>query len=240
MTALRISLIAVAVVAISAGPALAGLMYFDFGDVVQPTGGNYNNVGYTMLPIFNAMDSTGAGTGIGLATSGFNEVGPNLNGTLTPGAPADMFDPQATRDNLFGHDTDFNAGSPRKLGVLAFTGLDASGATAYEFTFFASRMSVSDDREAQYEVLGANSGIGLLDSANNTSNVVVVSGIIPNSSGEVTVNVAKGPNNNNSSGYFYLGAMSIQTSAVPEPAGALLLLLGIVVVGACRRARASF
>ncbi len=211
-------------------PAFASTMYFDFGETAQQTAGNYNNVTQAQLPIFNALDSTGAGTGIGLATSGFNP-GSNQNGTLTPGGGALIFDPQATRDNLFGHTVNFNQPAPFPLGVLDFTGLDPS--MAYDFTFFASRLGVTDNRETQYTVMGSNSDVGLLDAANDTDNVVTVPGILPTAAGTITVHVEAGPNNNNSSGFTYLGALRL-TCSVPEPATGALLMLGFSGLIACR------
>jgi hypothetical protein len=213
----------------------ANTLFFDFGDHNQQTGAllNYNNVTITNLSIANAIDSTGAGTGIGLTASGFNP-GSNLNGTTAPVAPANMFDPQATRDNLFGHTANFNQPAPLPLGVLTLTGLNPTA--TYDFTFFGSRTGVSDNRETKYDVLGT--GFALLDTANNTANVAAVLGATSDAFGNLTVNVTKGPNNNNSSGFFYLGAMQIV--AVPEPSSMALAVLGgfgLMIAG--RRLRGS-
>lgn len=213
--------------------AQASTLKFDFGEIITPTGNNYNNVTQSQLPIFNALDTTGAGTGIGLTTSGFNP-GSNQSGTETPGGTAGLlFEDTTTRDNLFGHTSTFNQPTPMPMGTLSLTGLDGSGLTTYDFVFFGSRMSVSDNRETQYAVSGLNSGIGYLDTANNTDNVTNVSGIIPNALGEVTIEVSPGPNNSNSSEFFYLGAMQI--TVVPEPAGLALFGLGGLLVAARRR-----
>jgi hypothetical protein len=213
--------------------AQATTLFFDFGDSAQQTGGNYNDITPAQDPIFNAIDSTGNPSGIGLTTSGFNP-GSNLNGTLTPGAPADLFSPQATRDNLFGHeDSPFNQPAPLPLGILQLTGLNPS--LTYNFTFHAGRLGVTDNRETAYEIIGTNSDTGLLDSSNNTSNIVTVTGIVPTALGGVTINVSPGTNNTNTSGFFYLGAMRIESIDIPEPATSVLLLLsGCLMVGRSR------
>lgn len=212
-------------------PTRAATMLFDFGDTALQTAGNYNNVTPAQNPLFNVIDTTGAGTGIGLAIGGFNELGPNLNGTQAPSGAAAIFDPQATRDNLFGHSDNFNAGSPRPLGEIELTGLDPS--LPYDFGFFGSRTGVTDNRETRYTVAGANSSFGLLDASNNESNIVSVNGIFPTAGGSILISVDAGPNNTNGSKFFYLGAMSV--TAVPEPASALLVLVGAIGIAAFRR-----
>lgn len=211
----------------------ANTLFFDFGDTNQQTAAlNYNNifVSPSQLSILNAVDSTGASTGIGLSASGFNP-GSNLNGTTAPTGAASIFNAQATRDNLFGHTANFNQPGPLPLGILSLSGLNP--AATYNFTFFGSRTGVSDNRETKYEVVGLNSGFGLLDAANNIANVAVVSGISPDALGNLTVNVSPGPNNNNTSGFFYLGAM--QFTAVPEPSSIVLAALGGIGLMIVRR-----
>jgi hypothetical protein len=228
------SLILSAVVALSlVAPTRAATMLFDFGDTAQQTAGNYNNVTPAQNPLFNVIDTTGAGTGIGLAIGGFNELGSNLNGTQAPTGDAAIFDIQATRDNLFGHSDNFNIGSPRPLGEIELTGLDP--AQPYYFSFFGSRTGVTDNRETKYTVTGANSNFGLLNASNNTSNVATVSGILPTAGGSILISVEHGPNNTNGSKFFYLGAMSMST--VPEPAAGLLLVFGFAGLVAGARTR---
>ncbi|MBX3427306.1 MAG: PEP-CTERM sorting domain-containing protein [Pirellulales bacterium] len=225
---------------VAATHASAATLLFDFGSATTPTGGNYNNIDPSQQPILNAIDSSGAPTGIGLTSSGFNELGPNTNGTLAPGGAAAIFDAQATRDNLFGHSTNFNAPSPRPQGLLNLTGLDGSGATAYSFTFFGSRLGVSDNRETAYAVTGANASTVYLDSSNNVNNVAVASGIVPTAGGTVSITVGAGPNNTNTDSFFYyLGAMQIESTRVPEPASIALGVVGLAGVAVRRRLRVS-
>lgn len=205
----------------------AATLRFDFGNTAQVPA-NYNAVGPAQNAILNAIDISGNGTGLGLAVTGFNSNGDNTVGTQSPTGAAAIFDTLATRDSLFGHSSNFNIGSPRPLATLTFTGLDGSGATNYEFTFFASRMDTSSspsNRETQYSVAGANNGVASLNPANNISNVAVVSGIVPTATGEITIDIKAGPNNNNSDKFFYLGAMQLVSAAVPEPTTCGLLAL---------------
>ena len=196
----------------------AGTLFFDFGDSGQLTTGNYNNIyvgGSTSLTVVNAVDSTGASTGVGLTASGF-QPGSNLNGTTTPTGAAAVFNSQATRDNLFGNSVTFSGGI-FPLGMVVLTGLDTSGDTKYYFTFFGSRTGVGDNRETLYAISGANSNNVALNTANNTSNVGLVNDITPDGSGTITIYVSAGPNNNNGSKFYYLAAMSMLASNTAQP-----------------------
>jgi len=216
-------------------------LFFDFGDSSLMTVGNYNNVIHTnatLTPgpsIGNAIDTSGGFTGISLSESGFN-TGDNQSGTTTPTGAASLFDSQATRDSLFGHTVVFNGQGPLLMGTLTISGLNPSA--IYDFVFFASRTGVTDNREALYTVIGANTLSSVLDAANNTANVATILGISPTGAGGITVQVSPGPNNNNSSGFFYLGAMEM--TQVPEPSTTVLSLVGgTVLLLASRRYRTT-
>ncbi len=189
---------------------------FDFGASSHPDP-NYNVVSANAQSLANAIDfSTGLSTNIGLSitsATGFNEAGSNTSGTTSPGAPAsDFFDGNATANNLFGHDGNFNVGSPRDLVEYTISGLVRD--QLYDFTFYASRTGVSDNRETQYDLAGLNMGTDFLDPSENISDIAQVLAILPDVNGEITLTIQKGPNNVNTNGFFYLGAMEIQSSIV--------------------------
>ena len=212
----------------------AASMKFDFGQADTP--GNINSVIHTAQNVANAIDTTGAATGVSLtvtSATGFNEINFNGGGTSSPGAPAsDYFEGQTTNDALFGHTGTFYVDGPRALIEYTIAGLNP--ALTYDFTFYASRGTVSDNREAQYDVAGVNAGLALLDAGNNVSNVAQVLGIAPTAAGELTMTIQPGPNNTNSTGFFYLGGLDI--NPVPEPASLCLMGLGGLLIAARRRA----
>jgi hypothetical protein len=212
----------------------AATLFFDFGGSGPLPGGtgaqtllNYNNLygqdstNTPVLSLANAIDNTGAPTGISIAASGWN-AGVNNSGPTSPTGAASLFEGSATRDNFFGH-TGLFGGVTRPVGTLVFGGLNPLA--TYDFTFFASRGTVTDNREGLYSFIGANSLSATLDAGNNVSSIASVLGMIPDGAGTITLNVTPGPNNNNTLGFFYLGALQL-VSPVPEPSVMALAAVG--------------
>lgn len=183
-------------------------LWFDFGDIAQQTTGNYNNITHTQDPVANAIDDTGLATGIALTVTDAFWPGSNQSGTTSPTGDGAMFDAQATRDNLFGNTVDFG-GFTEPTGGFTLSGLSTDSGVTYSFTFFAARLGVADNRETQYDVVGANSATGYLNAANNQSEVAVVANVAADANGEIVVTASPGPNNNNSSGFYYIGAVKV-------------------------------
>ena len=153
--------------------------------------------------------------------------GTNTGGTNAPSGDAAVFQPAGV-DSCFGHNT-AHASPARLTGVARFSGLATN--RLYTFTFYASRMGATDDRSALFTLDGATSGQATLNAANNYSQVAVVQDIAPTSAGEITLTVTKGPSNNNTTEYFYLGALmlSYPADAEEEPpveSGKRLLFFG--------------
>ena len=163
--------------------ALAAPIFFDFGDGARQTAGNYNNISVSTpisLSVADAVDAAGASTGIGLTASGFYN-GSNQSGPTVPTGDAAIFDGEATRDNAFGHAGAFGTNPLTPLALLDITGLDP--AKQYSFVFFGSRIPASNNRETQFEVVGANSALAALNPSNNSSDVANVLGISPTAAG---------------------------------------------------------
>jgi hypothetical protein len=216
-----------------ASSASAAPILFDFGDSAQITGGNYNNIVVNppgTLSIPNAVDTDGNGTGVGVSVAGFFN-GSNTNGTTAPTGAAAIFDPQATRDNGFGHAAAFGTNPLTPVGTVTFTGLNPL--VGYDFTFFGSRINVTDNRETLYTVNGAGLGSALLNTANNTALVAEVFNIVPTPAGEITVTIEPGPNNTSAGRFWYIGAMRV--NAIPEPVS--LSTVALAGLGLARRRR---
>ncbi len=193
---------------------------FDFGSDTLPTAygpapgdpfNHWNNIGSAVGgsatgEIANLVTTLNLPTDAGLVmVRPFN--GANTSGTTTSA----VFPANATRDSLFGNTESFN-GLSDIFPCFKLTRLNP--ARAYSFTFFASRLSASDNRETGYTVSGQNSGYATLDAANNTDATALVPEIIPDADGAITISLAPTPNNNNANHFTYLGAMRMD--AVPE------------------------
>ena len=207
-------------------PELA-TVYVDAAGTSTATG--WNLVSFTAAAgIVPLAMTNGAATGIGMQIT-TPLPSSNTAGTNNPTGDAAEFKPAGVQ-NCFGHNASYNGTSVPK-GVAVFSGMNTN--VAYTFTFYASRMAAADDRSALYTLTGANSGSGVLNGANNYSKVCVVSNIYPQSEGTITLEVTKGPSNNNSADYFYIAALKVTFGAYevtdPPPAavpGKRLLFFG--------------
>jgi hypothetical protein len=204
--------------------ATAGFVVLSSGwNVLNPI---YNAVtGLADYGVASLLDSSGNPTGISLAadnTNRFNAYNSNGSTLASPGFPADV-----KLESFFGNDVAFN-GFIQPTATWVFSGFDPND--DLKFTFFASRMGVTDNREGLYEVVGATTQSTTLDASNNDSNLASVT-VKADALGNVVLNMTKGPNNDNSFGFFYLNAMTVEI--IPEPSSAMLVLvagLGLCVV----------
>lgn len=214
----------------AAQPANATTLLFDFGNTGQQTElTGWNNVIYpnpepapTVDPV---VDSTGAvvpGVTLEIPDQFFINGPPSQLGSESPAGDAAAFPVSATDDYFFGHTGAFAGGPDNSTGGLKLTGLDPS--QAYDFTFFSARNGVNDSRETAYSVTGANAANGVLEAANNDSNVLVLDGIFPDGNNEISVGVSAGAGNTNGLEFYYINLMQVST-AIPEPSAAMLLTL---------------
>lgn len=185
---------------------------FDFGsdssltEAVEPEPeASWNNVTTTVGTdpagvLADLVTTEGAATGATL------EMVARFNGANTAGSTAaTVYPTTATSDSLFGNTEPFN-GLENVLPAFKLTGLNPLA--SYDFTFYGSR-GATDNRETRYTVTGANSALGDLNAAGNMDETVQVAGVKPTESGEITVSVTPGPNNNNGSHFTYLGVMQV-------------------------------
>ncbi len=187
----------------------------DFGGAANSTSGNWNNVVTTSQNqtgvVVNLLDTAGNSAGATLTlTDSFDAI--NSNGTTTPNT-ALPFVETATRDSFFGATNAAFNGNVNPTGGFTLSGLDPS--KYYSFTVFSSRVGVNDNRETLFTVVGSTTDSDALNTSNNTSNTANILNVQSNANGTMTFQAEPGPNNNNSNGFYYLGALQLTISDNP-------------------------
>ncbi len=194
-----------------AGQVRLEVLLFDFGASEAPTNDDPNHTWNNVTQSVGCSDDgrlaalvtvDDVPTAMDLVTiRRFN--GANTNGTLA----STVFPADATRDSLFGNTETFS-GLADVFPSFKLTGLDPL--LTYDFTFYASRMGVRDNRETGYAVVGANSGFAALNPSGNDDEFVTVTGIEPDEAGEITIDLAPTANNANGNHFTYLGLMKVE------------------------------
>lgn len=178
------------------------IVSIDFGESdsgLAETPSPWNNIEdrSTTGSIINLINSNSNDTGIDLnVTDDFN--GLNEGGTTTPNAGLNL-PTTATQDSFFGSSS--NSGSIELNNLVV--GKD------YTLTFFASRMNVSDIREATYTAIGSTTQSVSLNASENEDSTVSIT-LTPTTDGIVTINITTGSNNDNPDGYFYLNSLELE------------------------------
>lgn len=180
---------------------------FDFGPSSQTSSPGYNNITNQGIQAYTGLiNSDGQTTGLSLTiTIPFNQGGTNSNGTTSP-APETGFVANATRDSFFGNTVSFQ-GNVVPNSQLKISGLDP--AQLYDFSIFASRTGVTDNRETEYKITGTNNKTVYLNATENTAEIASLFDMQPAADGTLVLDLAPGPNNTNSNKFFYIGAMKI-------------------------------
>ncbi len=184
---------------------LTKALYLAFGTASgTPNGWNRLTSPEQGATLVNMKDTDGTESSVGLTLlEGF--YGYNAEGAATTTTDFNM--PSAvSQPNLFGNTKIFGS------KIVAQSKFRLSGLNkdkSYNICYFGSRMNVVDNRETEYAATGSNEVKVYLNVSGNTSNTACASNIKPNSSGEITITVTAGPNNNNANGFFHINAMRI-------------------------------
>lgn len=187
------------------------------GPLVSPVFLDFGNG--TASPSWNQINSFLDGTSITLKDSLNSYVGITLNITKrfnavnTDGATATTtsfnMPSNVSRNSYFGNSKAAFNGIIITSSEFVLSGLDKN--LSYKLCFFGSRNGVSDNRETKYTCIGTNTVSQVLNTSNNSTNIVCVNAIKPDSEGRITVEITSGDNNNNGNGFYYLSAARISS-----------------------------
>lgn len=223
----RLAILATTLAALT---AQAQTIFIDFGTNSTSTAGwnNVTSTGLSPSPVSLLDFDTKASSGVTYEiTDAFHSL------STQTGAVSGEFPTTATNDFFFGQDSN-------PLAQITFSGLDPS--KFYIFSYVSYRnTSGSDNRSTQFTLQGLGSSSVSTNSLNNLTSVSSIA-IKPNSEGVFILDIAKGAANTNTSGFFYLNAMKIEVTQVPEPASAPVLAASaalVAAVGLRRRRRAA-
>jgi len=202
---------------LTTNPDATGNIFIDFGSNAAgfPTPGNWNNIHDHQAANVTLINDNGDDTGITLKITDPFYNGFNTNGPTSVSGDAAIFPGTATSDNFFGHSLDWGNVPANPKGVFTITGLNPE--KYYSFTIFASRMGVSDNREAKYSIQSKTGVLTqTLNASDNSTKVANITNVQSSTSGEITFTVEAGENNNNSTKFFYIGALRISTYNEPN------------------------
>jgi hypothetical protein len=176
------------------------LLDINYNATLYPTPGNWNNMnGHATGSVTGLVNDMGVASPYNVAVSdAFSQS--NESGVLNPSG-TNIFPSTATRDAVYGDNSN-------PTGALTFSNLNP--AKVYSFEIFASRKDITDNRETLYTVVGASTVSATLNPSSNSANTCIISDIAPDESGNIVLNVAKGTNNVNASGYYYLNALKLK------------------------------
>lgn len=220
----------------------AQTIYIDFGNSagVASTASGWNAVtgaSGTDVTYSNLVNSTGAATSVSMLVAGgsFTNAGAGVAGgttgfTSTASGFTHTFITAATNDYL---------ASSNASGTLTFSNLDP--AKTYTFEVFASRSGgVSDKRAATYTLSngGLTSNLAFnLEANNNVSLTSFGASFAPSALGVISLTITKQAGNN-TAGFFYIDALAVSASAIPEPSSyAGVAGVGALGLGLLRRRR---
>lgn len=183
------------------GFAQTDTILIDFGSNLSPA--PWNNLSNPATGTLSGLVNTdGITTDFAITViDSFNGI--NNNGTIMPdtvlGIPA-----TASGDSFYGNAVLFG-GQTQPTAAIELSGLAID--SAYTLNLFASRVA-SDNRETRYVVIGNTVDTFYLNVASNTDSIIITA-LSPATDGTIQVHATTGPNNTNTYGFYYLGALKL-------------------------------
>ena len=183
----------------------------NFGDkIALSPWNNLSGVGLNSS-VSGLMDIDGNNTGVSITV---NDAFHAINGS-GPAATTTNFNipPESSSQSFYGNGIVWETITEPTGGFL-LAGLDAT--KQYDFYFFSSRNGVSDNRETTFTLTGSTVKTGSVNSSSNTTDVLAISQLTPQSNGTISISLAPGANNNNANKFFYVNSLIIKPYDTPS------------------------
>ncbi|SDG98224.1 DUF4886 domain-containing protein [Winogradskyella thalassocola] len=181
-------------------------VFINFSSSDNPDGWNAYSSFLEGAGIANILYPSGGFTGVAATTTARFRGINNTSGAGSTTTDLNM-DDTVSRSNFYSHALAWGSNPGLEESVIEFTGFESND--TYEFCFFGSRNSVSDNRDTKYTVIGATEQSANLDAANNATNTICISNVQPDADGKIILKVSAGDSNNNGNKFYYLNAMRI-------------------------------
>lgn len=132
--------------------------------------------------------------------------GVNSNGATSTTTPLNM-PALASGKGFWGNGAGLVNNKLVPIGLVTFSGLKVDA--KYDFSVFASSTFVQGVLEGEYTLTGSNTVSGCLDAYGNSSRVLTLSGVQPNTDGQIKLKVTAGANNTSTTKMFFLNALML-------------------------------
>ncbi len=200
--------------------ASAQVIFIDFGQITTSGWNNVTSpdasVSAVTLIDFNTQEETSLTYQI---TADFSARSENSSSPAVDGYPE-----SSVLDFFHGNSTS----STPKTSTIEFAGFDPE--KSYTFTFLSSRYRTdSADLTTLFTVTGDSTN-SVTTNANNNATTVSLAAIKSDENGVFVLDIAKGETN--TFNYYYLNAIKIEASTIPEPSAAAMLVGG-AALGLC-------
>ena len=179
----------------------------NFSSSTNPSGWNAFTSHLDGSSVPNLLYQDGTFTGVeAVITERFRGIN-NTSGEATTNTVLNMPE-DVSRSNFYVNGRQWGGNDPIARSVIEFRGFTTTD--AYDFCFFGSRSTFTDNRQTVYTLTGATEQSGSLDATQNTSDLVCISGVQPDADGKITLTITMGDDNSSTNGFYYLNAMRIQ------------------------------
>src|SRR5690606_35874101 len=154
--------------------------------------------------VSDLLDAGGRTTTISLEINddfaGQNELG--FKATNTP-----LLMPEEVSKDLFWANAATFSNKINSTAGFEISGLDPN--IKYNFSFFSARSAIADNLETQYTIIGTTQYSTTLDASKNTTKLAVITDVVPNPAGKVTISLTAGENNNHACKFYFINSMQI-------------------------------